>query len=71
MTTIIRPHFHARYGDHKASVRIDDFAILEGYLPPRALGLVIEWAEMHKKELLADWNLAAGKKPLAPIEPLR
>jgi hypothetical protein len=48
-----------------------DFAVLEGYLPPRALGLVMEWAEIHKDELVADWNLAKENRPPAPIEPLK
>ncbi len=65
------PHFHARYGGHSASIKIDDFAVLEGGLPPRALGLVIEWAEIHKDELLRDWRLAVANKPLVPIEPLK
>ncbi len=45
--------------------------VLEGYLPPRALGLVMEWAAIHKAELAKDWDLAARKKPLSPIEPLK
>jgi len=65
------PHFHARYGSYKASIRIEDFAVLEGYLPPRALGLVMEWAEIHKDELVVDWNLAKDNKSPAPIEPLK
>lgn len=65
------PHFHARYGEHKAAIRISDFAVLEGYLPPRALGLVMEWAEIHKDELLKDWRLAKERKPLLQIEPLK
>jgi hypothetical protein len=44
--------------------------VLEGYIPPRALGLVMEWAEIHKDELLKDWDLASQKKPLFKIEPL-
>ena len=65
------PHFHARYGGYKAAIRIDDFAVLEGYLPPRALGLVMEWAEIHKDELINDWKLAKDNKPPTPIEPLK
>ena len=65
------PHFHARYGEHKAVVRIGDFAVIHGSLPPRATGLVIEWAAMHEKELLEDWNRAKQKNPLLPIEPLK
>ncbi|MCC6502221.1 MAG: DUF4160 domain-containing protein [Deltaproteobacteria bacterium] len=65
------PHFHARYGNDSAIIRIDNFAVLEGTLPPRALGLVIEWAELHKDDLLKDWLLAVESKPLVPIEPLK
>ncbi len=65
------PHFHARYGGNKAAIRIEDFAVLEGYLPPRALGLVMEWAEIHKDGLFTNWKLARDKKPLLPIEPLK
>lgn len=65
------PHFHVRYGEHKASIRIDDLAILEGSLPGRALGLVVEWAALHKGELQADWELARRMEPLAPIAPLK
>ena len=65
------PHFHARYGSYSITIKIEDFAILEGHLPPKALGLVIEWADIHKEELFKDWELAKEQKPLFPIEPLR
>ncbi|MBI5344720.1 MAG: DUF4160 domain-containing protein [Deltaproteobacteria bacterium] len=65
------PHFHVRYGEFNVIIRIEDFAVLEGYLPPRALGLVMEWADIHKKELFNDWSLAVENKPLFPIEPLK
>ena len=42
------PHFHARYGEHEALLRIDPLRILKGYLPPKALSLVIEWAMIHQ-----------------------
>ena len=38
------PHFHAIYGDNRAVIGIADFAMLEGDLPPKAVGLVMEWA---------------------------
>ncbi len=65
-----RPHFHARYSGHKASVAVDTLEILEGTLPPRVLGLVIEWAALHRAELLANWVKAANNIPPDPIEPL-
>ena len=64
------PHFHARYGEHKVSVRIKDFVVLEGSLPPRVMGLVIEWTSLHRDELMADWERAKDNQPLAEIKPL-
>ncbi len=64
------PHFHARYGKDKIAIRIPDFTVLEGHLPPRALGLTVEWAAMHQEELLTNWELAQRSQPLQKIEPL-
>jgi hypothetical protein len=44
--------------------------ILYGELTPRVLGLVVEWAALHKAELLTDWELARKQEPLVPIAPL-
>jgi len=64
------PHFHARYGKFKVAIRIRDFKILEGDFPPRALGLVIEWASLHQGELMLSWELAQSNQPPGKIEPL-
>ena len=64
------PHFHARYGHEKAQFRIDPPGLLEGELSPRALGLVVEWARLHRDELVADWKREQMCEPLADIEPL-
>jgi len=45
------PHFHAVYGNKDAAIAIDSLKVLEGNLPPRILGLVVEWASEHRKEL--------------------
>lgn len=65
------PHFHARYGGQKVAIDIKKLSILEGKLQPRALGLVIEWASLHKKELLEDWELAKSSQPPKKIAPLK
>ena len=65
------PHFHVRYGEHKALVSIGEAAVLRGDLPPRALGLVREWTRSHRTELHEDWLLARKNQPLKPIEPLQ
>jgi len=65
------PHFHARYGEHKARIAIAHCEVLAGRLPPRVLGMVIEWATSHRAELEHDWRLATRRQPLDHIEPLR
>ena len=57
-TTIAPPHFHVRYGKQKAVIGIDLVELLEGKLSPKAKSLVLEWAEAHRTELMADWELA-------------
>ena len=64
------PHFHARYGDHRAIIEIESATLLSGSLPPRPLGLVIEWAVKRRAELRDDWRLARQQQPLVPIPPL-
>ena len=64
------PHFHVRYNQGKATISIKDLAVLSGKLPPKVMGLVIEWASQHQEELLKDWELAEQFKSLNPIQPL-
>jgi Domain of unknown function (DUF4160) len=64
------PHFHARYGKNKVAIEISTLRVLEGTIPPRALGLVMEWASQHQKELLNDWDLARKNQPPKKIRPL-
>ena len=64
------PHFHVRYGDYQAVVRISDLAVAHGRLPPRALGLVTEWAAKHRKELLRNWRAIENGRPIRKIVPL-
>ncbi len=51
-------------------IAIETIAILEGDLSPRALGLVAEWAAIHRTELEEDWALARSLRPLKLIAPL-
>lgn len=64
------PHFHARYNGAQAVIKIDDFTVLEGFLPPRALGLVVEWAARHRTELMNNWESMVKTQPLGKIAPL-
>jgi hypothetical protein len=64
------PHFHAEYAGRLALIDIRTLAAFSGRLPPRAMGLVIEWATLHQQELLADWERAQTQQDLRPIAPL-
>jgi hypothetical protein len=64
------PHFHVRYGRQRAVVGIEPPAILAGRLTPKARVLVLEWADLHQTELLANWELARQQAPLKRIDPL-
>jgi hypothetical protein len=62
-------HFHARYAGVAASVDFDG-TMIAGSLPRRAHALVAEWAELHRDELLANWERARREESLELIEPL-
>jgi hypothetical protein len=38
--------------------------------PPRVLGMITEWAALHREELRANWKRAQSEQPLEPIAPL-
>ena len=64
------PHIHADYQGKVAVYSILDGELLAGALPSNKHKLVVAWVEIHKDDLLADWELAVvGKKPF-PIKGL-
>ena len=64
------PHFHAFYGDYEALVDIQKNEIISGNLPPRVLGLVVEWTALHQEELMVNWEKSKRQEPLNSVEPL-
>lgn len=64
------PHIHARYAEFEASISIGDGEILAGELPRKQLRLVQAWIELHRDELLADWELAMHGEIPYKIAPL-
>jgi hypothetical protein len=63
-------HFHVRYAEHSARITIDTLELFDGFLPRRALSLVLEWAVIHRDELRENWVLAQNGMPLIKIAPL-
>ena len=64
------PHFHAIYNEFVAQISIHNPAVINGKLPPRVLGYVIEWASLHEGELAHCWETACTDQPIGKIEPL-
>jgi len=64
------PHFHAWYGEYKVIVNIGD-GVVKGEMPGRALRMILEWLEDHRKELMINWEKAQKGEPLDKIEPLK
>ena len=64
------PHFHAIYADFEGIIDIEKNELIGGELPPRVLGIVIEWTALHQSELMGNWERARQQEPLLDIEPL-
>jgi hypothetical protein len=64
------PHFHAECGGEVALIDIRMLAVFSGKLSPRVTGLVVEWATLHQRELLDDWDRACARAELRKIAPL-
>ncbi|MCK5808052.1 DUF4160 domain-containing protein [bacterium] len=64
------PHFHAEYNEYKISINIQTLGVIEGRVPSKVLGLVVEWAEDHQNELLQNWNKIKESGEFNKIEPL-
>ncbi|NJL49915.1 MAG: DUF4160 domain-containing protein [Leptolyngbyaceae cyanobacterium SM2_5_2] len=61
------PHFHAIYGEYNALISIETLETIEGDLPSRAQKMVIDWAQMYQKDLLAMWETQEFRK-LPPLK---
>lgn len=66
-----RSHFHAYYQNHEAVFTIDTLEILGGSLPLKERRLVEAWVELHRGELMENWErLQSGQLPYK-VAPLR
>ena len=64
------PHFHVKYNEHRAVIEIGSSSVIEGEVPPRVLGLVVEWVGLHRSELMEDWELIRSTGDFKKIAPL-
>ena len=66
-----RSLLHVRYQEHEVVLAIPDVEVLEESIPGSKLKLMLAWMEIHRDELLADWELAASGQQPYKIEPLK
>jgi len=64
------PHFHAYYQGNEAVFDMEG-NMTDGEMPKSKIKLIAAWAEIHKDELLANWELAMNEEPLYRIDPLK
>lgn len=65
------PHIHVKYGELEAIYQIPDGILLEGNLPKNKLKLIEAWIEIHKEDLMANWQLAVTGNKVFTIDPLK
>ena len=65
------PHFHARYAAYKITINIQTLEVINGKMPKRALGLILEWARLNQEKLLEDWELCQQNQQPHKISPLK
>ena len=66
-----RPHIHVRYSEFEAVFVIDEAILIRGVLPRSQTRLVQAWIEIHRAELMYNWDLASNNKQPNKIEPLK
>lgn len=65
------PHFSRRgTRNTRHEFAIESLAVISGKLPPRAMGLVAEWATLHREDLSGLWETARRLEPLHRLDPL-
>ena len=65
------PHIHVKYQNDEAVFSIIDGNLIEGKLSKNKIKLVEAWIEIHREDLIADWQLAIEGQQIFKIEPLK
>jgi len=65
------PHIHVKYAEFTAVIAIGLLDVLQGNLPTNKLRLILAWMEIHRDDLMANWELAVNGESLFRIEPLK
>lgn len=64
------PHFHAAYGNAEGVFSIDPVALMQGQMPSRASAMILQWATLHRQELLENWEILRNNRVPVKVAPL-
>jgi len=64
-----KPHFHARYAGGEASFDFDG-NLIAGDLPPKQQKYIDVWADIHRNELSALWDMMQTEEEYFKIKGL-
>jgi len=66
------PHFHVECAEFRGKININDGELIDGSLPKKALRLVQAWTELHREELLINYEQSLKDGGIiSRIEPLK
>ena len=65
------PHIHVYYQDMRATYSILNAELLNGEVATKQNRLVQAWIELHKEELMANWELCQNGDTPFKIKPLK
>jgi Domain of unknown function (DUF4160) len=65
------PHIHVRFAEYEDVFTIETGELIEVNLPKNKMKLVDAWIEIHREDLMADWQLAISGQRTFPIDPLK
>ncbi len=65
------PHIQVKYQGDEAVFSIIDAELITGSIQSSKMRLVQAWMEIHKDELMADWELAVNGQEIFRIDPLK
>lgn len=66
-----RPHFHAYHQNQSGVFAVDEIEMMAGTLPKKDERLVLAWAELHRDELMKNWERLQSGRPAVAVAPLR
>jgi hypothetical protein len=65
------PHFHAEYGGNRIIVDILNGVVIKGIFPFKQLKMILAWCEIHREELMQNWERGKEHLEFQKIDPLR